>query len=449
MKKLLIVLLFLYAVGHTAHIPVRSNGDFVFYLDTAGFRSSIGNTLQEFYVQFPLDQIVFRQANDWMLDTLDISLALRDGAGTVVYNDNWVTPVAAKSGQALSGRFLPEQFDLLVAPGDYKAKMTIVDRGAGRRGAAELSFTAPAFHGTPALSDIQFASDVRRDTVGGRFSKNGFKILPNPSRTFGHALPMLIFYYEIYHSAAPGNLGIRYVIQDRDGQEVRSFPVKSKQKYGIIGADMGALSVAALPDTLYRLLVTVTDSAVEKSVQKFFMFRNVPVQSVRYESDIDRLIGDFSEQELELHIRQTRYLMTPEENDIISALDQAGKRRAMVQFWKMRDPKPDTPENEVYLQYMARVELANKQFSRGYDPGWLTDRGRIFIKYGPPHQVEKYPLSVNTKPYEVWDYYIEGGLRFIFLDEEGFNQYRLIYTNDRTEISDPNWREYIKDGEMP
>lgn len=439
----------LFVNGQAAHNPVKSRGDFPFYLDTAGFLSSVGNTLQEFYCQFLLDRLAFRENNGWLVDTLDVSLVLIDSTGANVYNDKWVTPIAAPSDQELSGRFLPEQFDLLLAPGAYTAKMEITDRGATIGGVAELPFIAPVFGDRLALSDIQFASDVQRDTSENRFCKNGFKILPNPSRTFGQSLSMLIFYYEIYHSQVPGNLSIFYAIHDISGQAVREFPVKTKRKYGTIGADMGALSVAALSDTLYTLWITVTDSTTMETEKKFCFFRNVPYRAVHYESNIEKMVENFSVQDLEMHIRQVRYLMTPEENEVISALDETGKRRAMIRFWEMRDPDIGTPVNEVYQQYMARVHLANKQFSRGYEPGWLTDRGRIFIKYGPPNQVEKHPLSVNTKPYEMWDYYIEGGLRFIFLDDEGFNQYRLIYTNDRTEISDPNWREYIKDGEMP
>src|SRR5207237_420858 len=75
----------------------------------------------------------------------------------------------------------------------------------------------------------------------------------------------------------------------------------------------------------------------------------------------------------------------------------------------------------------------------GQGPGWRTDRGRIFIKYGEPDQVTKRPQSGPDLPWEAWKFSRTRGLKFVFMDMTRLGNYSLLYTNDRTETSVPNW----------
>ena len=67
----------------------------------------------------------------------------------------------------------------------------------------------------------------------------------------------------------------------------------------------------------------------------------------------------------------------------------------MAEFWKKRDPDPDTEENEFKTQYFQRIDEANHLFTDGGEPGWLQDRGRIYILLGPPADREVYPRGVT------------------------------------------------------
>jgi GWxTD domain-containing protein len=451
MNKLCALLSLLPSLVFAANsLPVKSTGDLPFYFDTASFQSSVGSTFQEFYYQMPLDQLSFVSIDSTLRDTLQVALSITEDSQQV-YSDSWLTPVQSDLKQELAGRFAPQQFELLLKPGKYKARLDIYEIGGKKNGAAELDFQALDFQAPQlTLSSIQCASEVRKDSTQSKFTKNGFFLLPNPSRIYGNALSMLIFYYEIYHLSSDAqntHFSIQYDICNAGGEIVRQFPVKKKQKHGSTSADLGALSVAALPDTLYTLQVTVTDSANGQIARTGCAFRNIPI--VRPASpalgDVAVYLRSLSNEEVDLFIRQIRYIMTNEDLVVFKELDYAGKRLALEQFWQRRNPNPNSPENEYFKQYMTRLSIANTRFSKGYEPGWLTDRGRILMKYGPPDEVETHPLTVDTKPYEVWHYFaIEGGLEYIFLDEQGYNQYRLIYSNDRTEINDPGWEELIK-----
>jgi GWxTD domain-containing protein len=94
------------------------------------------------------------------------------------------------------------------------------------------------------------------------------------------------------------------------------------------------------------------------------------------------------------------------------------------EFWRERDPSPDTRENELMQEYYSRVARANQLFG-SFRQGWETDRGEVYIRFGPPDEVERHPYEVGQRPYEIW-YYYDIQRRFIFVDEMGYGEYRLV-----------------------
>ncbi len=99
------------------------------------------------------------------------------------------------------------------------------------------------------------------------------------------------------------------------------------------------------------------------------------------------------------------------------------------EFWKKHDPTPGTPENELEEAFVERVTYANEHFSIGRFLGSLTDRGRVYIKLGPPDEIDNHPFDINTLPYQVW-YYYEKNLTIVFVDRGGFGDYELYYPSD-------------------
>ena len=117
------------------------------------------------------------------------------------------------------------------------------------------------------------------------------------------------------------------------------------------------------------------------------------------------------------------YIITDEERKAFKILATDDERQQFIeQFWLRRDPSPDTEENNEYrAEHYRRIANANDRFASGI-PGRKTDRGRIYIDYGPPDEIESHPSggtyerpyeegggSTSTYPFEQWRYrYIEG-----------------------------------------
>src|ERR1044072_5652177 len=146
-------------------------------------------------------------------------------------------------------------------------------------------------------------------------------------------------------------------------------------------------------------------------------------------------------------INDVDIILTQSERDAWKKLATDEEREKFIEeFWKSRDFDPDTEENEFKEQFYERVAYANEHFSAG-KPGRLTDRGRIYIKFGKPDDVESHPAggtydrpynegggTTSTYPFEKWFYrYIPNvgsGIDLEFVDPTGSGEYRLARNPD-------------------
>lgn len=140
------------------------------------------------------------------------------------------------------------------------------------------------------------------------------------------------------------------------------------------------------------------------------------------------------------------YIITDAEKELFMNLPNEEERgKFIANFWKKRDPKPATPENEFKQEYYRRIALANKFFGSGGIEGWRTDRGRVFIILGPPNEIQHDMTpsssysSVFHGPREVWNYWnlpnprLPYNLEFIFVDKLGTENYVLEQSLKLTE----------------
>lgn len=136
------------------------------------------------------------------------------------------------------------------------------------------------------------------------------------------------------------------------------------------------------------------------------------------------------------------YIITKDEKKAFYALKTDEERENFIEnFWRRRDPNPDTEENEYREEYYERIAYANEHFASGI-PGWRTDRGRTYIAWGKPDSIESHPSggaydrpsyegggSTTTYPFEIWFYRhldnVGDGLEIEFVDPTGTGEYRL------------------------
>jgi GWxTD domain-containing protein len=127
------------------------------------------------------------------------------------------------------------------------------------------------------------------------------------------------------------------------------------------------------------------------------------------------------------------YIISPEERAAFRRLETDAEREQFIQqFWQRRDPTPGTPKNEFQEEHYRRIAYANLHFPTASGiPGWKTDRGRIYIVFGPPDEIDTHGVGDATTrtPYEDWRYrFIEGiggDVHMQFVDTNGLNDFHM------------------------
>jgi len=135
---------------------------------------------------------------------------------------------------------------------------------------------------------------------------------------------------------------------------------------------------------------------------------------------------------------EVAYIISDAERNAFRSLRTDDERQMFIeQFWLRRDPTPDTLENEMREEHYRRIAYANERFSTNQTPGWKTDRGMIYIKFGPPDEKEIHPEAAPPK--EAWRYrFITGigaNVNMGFVDDSGTGEFHM--TKDPANVPGP------------
>ena len=240
-------------------------------------------------------------------------------------------------------------------------------------------------------------------------------ITPSISSNIG-AIPESFFQYiEVYNTRALDTVKFVSTILDGKGDPVVTVDTLVTLKPGrselILRVPHGNVPIGD-----YRLIVSARSPRAKEDDPALATTNRIVV--VRWQG-LPRSVKD-----LDIAIEQVRYIAKDDEFSTLKDAKTAEEKQVkFLEFWKKRDPNPNTPRNEKMEEYYARVEYANKHFGH-YLEGWRTDMGMIFIIFGPPNNVDRHPFEVDSKPYEIWAYY-ELNYSIVFVDETGFGDYRL------------------------
>ncbi len=350
----------------------------------------------------------------------------------------------------------------LVPPGNYKLDLKVTDsNNPAYIDSISLTTNIPGFSSDKlCLSDIELAGYIERNSQdkNSPFYKNTLMVIPNPNRVFGEHLSILHFYVEIYNvlKNVPGNsFQIKYALLDGSGQ-ARQQKVFNRTKKVDAPVEVGSIALAGLPMGSYFLHFALTDTAGVELASKdtrFFVYSKEEAAAQLAAVDENALVeqsgfGGMTETDLDQDFEYASYVTTPKERELYKSIkDIETQRRFLFYFWQRYDKDPTTPANEFHKDYIERIQDANQRFGAYKMKGWQTDRGRVFLIYGEPSYINRYPSVGGARPYEVWEYNnIQGGVSFIFADVTGFKDYSLLHSTALGEVRDPNYTRRIQQG---
>jgi len=413
MKKIILIFLLLLSGLSFSQVENSSgkyppNSNPFFYFDVANYKGKSDSlTRVEVFLQVPYSKIQFLKTDAGYNGSYTVYLTFFDKKGdNIILKKIWTEKISSPGfNSTISNLSYNISYrNYYLPPGIYRLKIKVEDNYSKANGWAQAMVTVLSFKKHLDISDIML---VKKKISKGNIEK----VVPNIARSITTKEKQLTFFYEIY-SDTTREVKITYKILNlrKDTAYTESVTKKIHSGKNFI---YQSLKNAELSLGNYSLIVKIFDTQSNLKVgigKKFFArISSYPTSITDLDLAIDQMIYIASQNEI---------------NYIKAGKTYREKLRRYMEFWKKKDPSPNTEENEILDEYYRRVEYANAHF-KGYYPGWRTDMGVVYITLGPPDQVERHPFEYDSKPYEIW-YYYDLNRNFVFVDETGFGDYRLI-----------------------
>lgn len=308
------------------------------------------------------------------------------------------------------------QVEVPLPAGSYEMTLAVTDGNGGSSGVVRSSVEIPEYPpDVPALGRPVLLRS-QRDTP------DGVEWVVHPSRYFHEAPEQIDFLVQaggVDFESGSASYRIRAVLSGvGPGEEAEGDSVGGWSGVLSPAGDGVARAFAKMSETgtrfgEYRLRATLENEAGEELAHAETSFLVAGSNAWIIENWDDTL-------------SLLKYEATGSEMKILEDIEDPDARIAAWNcFWDMRDPVPSTATNEALRRYLSLIQIANENWTSTLRPGYLSDRGRVFITMGAPDHIDRDPFPRGGRAFEVWIY--ERGRRFeiVFVDRIGFDNYQL------------------------
>lgn len=427
-------------------------------LDYARFRyDDQKNYLEVYYGLYPSLLTYHLSAGTHRAGVKLMTRVRQSATRAVLVERRALLPLAIADTSSSAFRFpFTTQAGYIVPFGDYTLEVVAVDSlNPARRDSVNLPIKTQGYPKKLSMSDVELCSRVQMSAKkDDPFFKNSLEVVPNPSLVFGVAThPVVFSYAELYNlDSAATYLAKSQIIND-DGQIIKE--ASRSRKYGMKhGVEAGQIMVTSVASGKYTFRLALLDAAGQEMAwsEKVFYIYNPHLQapgqvvSTTAGAVNNAQLAGLSDEELTKEFQQAQYLATKEDIKFFSQLtSKAGKQEFLANFWSGIEAGRSERVQLKRAEYLRRIAQANRNFTVMNKEGWRTDRGRVYLLYGEPDQIERNPGEAGAKPHQIWNYYsIEKGAEFVFVDRNGTGDYQLVHSTKRGELQDESWQRYLQ-----
>ncbi len=313
--------------------------------------------------------------------------------------------VATFDETLLTGETIVFQAELGLLPGEYETTITVRDRNADDASRGKMSISVPPVAGA-ALGEPVPLRIYRPGESGGEF-------VVNPAHTY---------------TTAPTDF--EYLMQAEGLDPAATYTLVAQIVPQEDGEPAGRWSGTVTPeaDGTVRHFGTIENQAAQFGEYRLDVSLEAADGSALANASTPLLVagsGGWIAENWDDALSLIKYEATSGEMDILEDVEgEQARIEAWNCFWRIRDPVPATAANEGMAEYFRKVLIANANWQSALRPGYLSDRGRVFITIGPPDDVNQRPVPSGSSAYEVWTYY-RYNFQILFVDRIGFNNYQL------------------------
>lgn len=469
MKKCLIILClpFVFVVNSLSASNVTA------YLTYGIFSAPAKGPYLETYISVIGNSIKFvKNANGKYQGAVDISIAFhQNGEIKNAQKYSLSSPETADTSKGFPNFIDQQRYTL--ANGVYEMELSIADKNKPNE--KPFVSTVPVAIEFPTavmgISSIQLLESYAKAASPSVITKSGYDLMPYVANYFPENISKIKFYTEMYQAKKllgdGEKLIVSYYIESYEKlARLSDYAGFNKQVANDVNILLSELSIESLPSGNYNLVVEVRDKENKiQAQQKAFFQRTNKLAAFNFEDiktiSVNSTFVSFykNADSLGYYIRCLRPISSTSEVQFSENQIKAKELELMQQyfynFWKSRYPL--NPEI-AWLDYYMEVQKVNKEYGTYGLKGFDTDRGRVYLQYGPPDQKTVYDNEPSAFPYEIWEYYTlndrsqmlvnpgnkQSSKIFVFYDPDLVtNRFTLIHSEARGEILNTRWRLLI------
>lgn len=355
-----------------------------------------------------------------------------------------------------------DQQRYFIPEGNYEMEILISDLHAGKKPFSTIQPVAIEFPDNElSFSGIQLVKSCTPTTGQSILTKGGYDMVPMVSNFFPESETRLIYYTEIYNAGTILGEGEKFLVTSKinsfeTGNTMKDYVLYRRVEARPVVPVLNEYDISRLPSGNYTLVIEVRNKLNELILSnELFLQRSNP--SIQYDladlASID-VAATFASRInskdtlLEL-IRSLDPIATDLEKTFINKqskdADLVTCQQFFYNFWLARDIS--NPE-QAWREYLGLVNIVNSAYKTQIHKGYQSDRGRVYLKYGPPNIITESYNEPTTYPYEIWHYYELGGnqrnKKFVFYTHDiTTNNFTLLHSDAIGEISNYRWEIYL------
>ena len=354
---------------------------------------------------------------------------------------------------AKQGRLIEiEKFN--IPPGKYRLKVTMKDENGKRQFRSGQDIQVKSFNTNELISsDLILAKKFKKTASKNRFSREfGYDLTPKVDAIFKSPNNFIYPFFELYNlSKDSSEYKVRYKITDVDNQTIKKteWLTEKAENSKSLQFFRSGIATQNISSGSYKLKIIVVEKADTLKLQRdLFIINKGNNRNIGL--NVENL-KKLNEHKLDSLFQPLRYVASKQEKNRYSQLDRKGKIGFLSNFWNRRDPKPSTSINESRRKFERKLIYTDNRFGNSERAGWKTERGRVWMLYGEPLEIERNKENFDKKHHIIWKYNsTEKPVRFIFLKNERTGNYELIHSDARGEVKNQRWRQMLsKDSDIP
>ena len=420
------------------------------YVDSKQFYApGLGNYI-EFQLQFVGYSLNYIQSDSGLLAEVIVEMEISQG-------DSIVTSDAYRlSSPLITDSIIDDFYDIkrfVLTPGGYTFKIKLRDFNSKNEPLeSSQTIVIEELGDAISISDIQVAETAFKTTnESSVFYKSGYEMIPHLSTFYPKELSAIPVYFELYNTPQLEDrvFAIKQTLINADTeQEFEKLTAFSKHDAVAVVPFLRVIDIAEVPTGKYILQFTVLNKNMrELCFQSYEFERSNDIEIDTYSGDIvldpsfqnsitDDSVGFY----LESLIPISKGVEVKNIIDIANRRNAESARKYLQLYWKKTAPNTTY---DTWIQYKQQVDFVEKLYATTIQPGYETDRGRVYLQYGAPSDVIRKEYSSTEYPYEIWSYNKIGAFsnkRFVFYNPSMVNNlYQLLHADMVGELKNLNW----------